>query len=179
LIDSPFWASTHRPVISEKPNLTQSDNQGFGVSPHPLEQTHLDQLQNRRASTCHHVRSSTATSWLKKLRQYHLDDTAYASSTNSNSYLVRVRIFQLPYSSWFAQECATLSRVRLLCAASIHLSNRVASTLVELPQGLVGGDCPLIFKGDPPPRKRRFLHWAILEPAYVVWFALIMDRFVT
>jgi len=49
----------------------------------------------------------------------------FASSTNSNYFPVRVGIFQLPNNSWwwFTHECATLSRVWLLCAASIRLSH--------------------------------------------------------
>ena len=46
-------------------------------------------------------------------------------------------------------ECATLSRVRILCAASIRLSKRVAGTLVELPLRLAGGDCRLFFERAP------------------------------
>jgi len=57
----------------------------------------------------------------------------------------------MPNSSWwwFTRECATLSRVRLLYAASIRLSKRIASTLVELPQALAGRDCRLFFERDP------------------------------
>ena len=63
----------------------------------------------------------------------------FTSSTNSSSFPVKVRIFQLPNSSWWwlTRECATLSRVRILCAASIRLSKRVAGTLMELNKVLI------------------------------------------
>jgi len=77
------------------------------------------------------------------------------------------------------RECATLSRVRLLCAASIHLTKRVASILVKLPQGLAGGDCRLFFERNhlPKPRTRIFCFGrSTPEPAFLIlWFALIID----
>ena len=57
-------------------------------------------------------------------------------------------------SSTLTRECATLSRVRILCAASIRLYKRVAGTLVELPLGLAGGDCRLFFERAPLPKTR-------------------------
>ena len=41
---------------------------------------------------------------------------------------------------WLTSECATLSRVQILCAASIHFSKREAGKLVKLPLGLAGED---------------------------------------
>ena len=44
------------------------------------------------------------------------------------------------------RECATFSRVRILSAAFIRFSKRVAGTLVELPLRMAGGDCRLVFE---------------------------------
>ena len=56
----------------------------------------------------------------------------FASSINSSSF--PVKIFQLSNSSWWwlTGECATLPRVRILCTASMRLSKRVASSLVNV-----------------------------------------------
>ena len=65
-----------------------------------------------------------------------------------------VRIFQLAHSSWWwlTCECATLSRVRLLCTVYIHLSKSEVGTLVELPLGPTGGDCRVFFEQVPVPK---------------------------
>jgi len=58
--------------------------------------------------------------------------------------------------------------ITLRCLHS--LSKCVASTLVELPQGLAGGDCCFLFERDPlpKPRTQSFLYWATLEPASIM-----------